>query len=268
MSSAPLGPPNGLVGRPFGRRRVGFEILLVLGLSLGASAIYSIVQLIDRLTRETPLGSQTATINGALSDRAWLDLTYQLLAIFFAILPVVLAFYLLWLSGSDPFTRLGFDATQPLGDLRRGLFLLLFIGIPGLALYVAGRAFGFTVDVVPAPLNAAWYTVPVLVLSALRAALTEELIVVGYLYERLGRLGWGRWPIILSSSTLRGSYHLYQGFGPFFGNVVMGVVFGWFYTRWGRTVPLVITHWILDIASFVGYAWAVSTFPGLFGTPK
>jgi membrane protease YdiL (CAAX protease family) len=252
----------------FSTGRIGFEIIVVLALSLGASAVYSIVQLIDLLTRPTALGSQTATINGALSDRAWLDLTYQLLAIFFAIAPVLLVFYLLTLSGDNPFKRLGFDATQPLRDLGRGLFLLLLIGIPGLALYFAGRAFGFTVNVVPAPLDSQWYTVPILILSALRAALTEELIVVGYLFERLGRLGWGKWTIIVSTAVLRGSYHLYQGFGPFFGNFVMGIVFGWFYTRWGRTVPLVITHWILDIASFVGYAWAVSVFPQLFNVPS
>src|ERR1700709_1457319 len=125
----------------FSKGRIGFEVIVVLALSLGASALYSIVQLIDLLTRPTALGSQSTTINGTLSDRAWLDLTYQLLGIFIAIAPVLLAFYLLTLSGDNPFRRLGFDATQPLRDIRRGLFLLLLIGIPGLALYFAGRAF-------------------------------------------------------------------------------------------------------------------------------
>ncbi|MCU1479992.1 MAG: protease [Subtercola sp.] len=268
MTTTPQTPPEAPSGPLFTRRRIGFEIVVVLALSLGSSAVYSIVQLIDLLTRPTSLGSQTATINATVSDRAWLDLTYQFLGIAFAIAPVLLVFYLLTLSGVNPFKRLGFDATQPLRDVRRGLFLLLLIGIPGLAFYFLGRALGFTVNVVPAPLDAAWYTVPILILSALRAAITEELIVVGYLFERLGRLGWNKWVIIGSSAALRGSYHLYQGFGPFFGNFVMGVVFGWFYTRWGRTVPLVITHWILDIASFVGYAWAVSTFPQLFNLPS
>jgi hypothetical protein len=27
----------------------------------------------------------------------------------------------------------------------------------------------------------------------------------------------------------------------------------------------VIAHWIIDIASFVGYAWALASFPQLFG---
>jgi len=249
----------------FRRRRLWTEIGIVLGVSLGASAVYSVVNLIGRLTAETALADQTATINGALSDRAWLDLTYQLLAIFFDLVPVALAFYLLAISGGNPFRRVGFDAKKPAGDLGRGLLLVLVIGVPGIALYFVGRALGFTVNVVPAPLDTYWWTTPILILSALRAALQEELIVVGYLFTRLRQLGWGKWQIILSAAVLRGSYHLYQGIGPFFGNVVMGIVFGWCYWRWGRVMPLVIAHWIIDIASFVGYAWALATFPSLFG---
>jgi hypothetical protein len=30
-------------------------------------------------------------------------------------------------------------------------------------------------------------------------------------------------------------------------------------------MPLVVAHWIIDILSFVGYAWAVANLPALFG---
>ena len=53
---------------------------------------------------------------------------------------------------------------------------------------------------------------------------------------------------------LRGSYHLYQGFGGFIGNAIMGLIFGYFYQRTKRVLPLVIAHTILDMVSFVGYA--------------
>jgi len=247
------------------RRRLWTEIAIVLGVSLGASAVYAIVNIISRLTAETALADQTATINGSLSTREWLDFTYQLLAIFFDLVPVALALYLLAISGGNVFRRVGFDLRRPASDLGRGLLLVLVIGVPGIALYFAGRAAGITVDVVPAPLDTYWWTTPILILAALRAALQEELIVVAYLFTRLRQLGWHRWQIILSAAVLRGSYHLYQGIGPFFGNVVMGVVFGWCYWRWGRVMPLVIAHWIIDILSFVGYAWAVANLPGLFG---
>lgn len=253
-------------------RRLWTEIAIVLGLSLGASAVYSIVSLIAKLTAETSLGSQTTSLNASQNPREWLDFTYQFLAIFFDLVPVVLVVYLLAISGGSVVRRFGLDLHQPLRDLGRGVFLVLVIGVPGIALYFLGRALGITVNVVPAPLDSYWWTVPILILSALRAAVTEEVIVVAYLYARLRQLGWARgrwgmWPIILATAVLRGSYHLYQGIGPFFGNVVMGIVFGWLYTRWGRVMPLVIAHWIIDIASFVGYAWAVATFPGLFQLP-
>ena len=39
-------------------------------------------------------------------------------------------------------------------------------------------------------------------------------------------------------AVLRGAYHLYQGVPAFFGNVAMGVLFGWLYSRYGRLLPL------------------------------
>ncbi|UOE45639.1 CPBP family intramembrane glutamic endopeptidase [Agromyces larvae] len=244
--------------------RLRLETAIVLGLSLGASAVYSIVAIIARVTAETPLADQSAAINQSRSPREWLDFTYQFLDVFFGLFVVALALYLLWQPGVSPFRRIGFDLTRPWRDLGAGVALVAVIGVPGLALYAAGRALGFTVAVVPAPLDAHWWTIPILVLAALKAALTEEVIVVGYLFTRLRELGLGPWATIVSSALLRGTYHLYQGFGPFIGNALMGVVFGWAYTRWGRTMPLVIAHWIIDIVSFVGYPLALSWWPGLF----
>nr|WP_245861617.1 CPBP family intramembrane glutamic endopeptidase [Compostimonas suwonensis] len=241
------------------------EIVLVLGLSLGASAVYSIVNIIARLTDVTPLSDQSASLNTSQSPREWLDFTYQFLDIAFALFAVALVLYLLWQPGRSPFRRIGFDLTRPGRDLLGGVSLVLVIGIPGLALYALGRALGITVAVVASPLDTHWWTIPILVLSAFRAAATEEIIVVGYLFTRLRELGWRDWPIIVASAVLRGSYHLYQGIGPFVGNVAMGVVFGWCYARWGRTMPLVVAHWIIDIASFVGYPLALAWWPTLFG---
>lgn len=246
------------------RKRLWWEVAIVLGLSLGASAIYSIVDIIALLTAGKPLADQSTSINPSLSTREWLDFTYQFLALFFDLFAVALVLYLLWRPGISAFRRIGLDFARPGRDLLGGLILVLIIGVPGIALYFVGRAVGLTVNVQAAPLDGYWWTVPILIFSALRAALQEEVIVVGYLFTRLRQLGWSKWTIIVSAAALRGSYHLYQGIGPFFGNFVMGVVFGWVYTRWGRVMPLVIAHWIIDIASFVGYPLAVVWWPALF----
>lgn len=245
------------------RRRLWGEVLIVLGLSLGASAVYSVVAIANRLTQEKALSQQTATLNSPLSSREVFDLIYQFLAIFFDLVPVALVGFLLWRTARPHLGRLGLDFRRPGRDALGGLGLALVIGVPGIALYLAGRAIGITVHVVPTALDAYWWTIPILLLSAARAGISEEIIVIGYLFARLRDLGWGRWQIILGSALLRGTYHLYQGFGAFLGNLAMGVLFGWLYTKYGRVLPFVIAHVVIDAAIFVGYPWAAATFSWL-----
>ncbi|MGK3650351.1 CPBP family intramembrane glutamic endopeptidase [Pseudarthrobacter enclensis] len=244
------------------RRRLTFEVWIVLGLSLGQSAVYSVVQLLDKMTR-APLAEGTSTLNRSQSTREYFDLTYQLLDIIFALVPVLLVLYFLSDQRQAPggagnqgsaFRKLGFNFARPGKDAVQGLGLAALIGIPSLGLYAAGRALGITTAIIPSALDAYWWTVPVLVLSAVRHAVVEEVIVVGYLLNRFGRFGWSVPMAIAVSSVLRGSYHLYQGFGPFIGNVVMGIVFAWIYTRTKRVMPLVIAHALLDIVAFVGFS--------------
>ncbi len=248
----------------FSRTRIRAEIAIVLGLSLGASAVYSIVNIVDLSTRSKPLARQSATLNPALSNRQAFDFIYQFLGIVFDLVPVMLVAFLLWNAVAPHLSRLGIDFRRPWRDLGVGLGLALLIGVPGIALYLAGRAAGITVAVHPDGLGAYWWTIPVLLLSALRSALQEEFIVIGYLFARLRDLGWGRWTIILGAAVLRGSYHLYQGWGSFIGNLAMGVLFGWLYARYGRLLPLVIAHFAIDAAVFVGYPLVASAFPALF----
>lgn len=237
------------------RRTLRDEILLVLGLSLGASAVYAIVDIVARLTAPTALADQTATLNGSRAQgRPWLDLVLQLLAIFFAVLPALLAGHLLARDHGSAAVPLGLRPARPGLDLGGGAALAAIIGIPGLGLYVAARALGINATVVPAALPHVWWAVPVLVLSAVQNAALEEVVVVGYLVTRLRQLGWTLPAVIGASALLRGSYHLYQGFGGFIGNAVMGVVFALVFVRFRRVGPLVVAHSIIDTVAFLGYA--------------
>ncbi|MDM7854940.1 CPBP family intramembrane glutamic endopeptidase [Cellulomonas alba] len=236
------------------RRRLTVEIWIVLGLSLGQSAVYAVVALVAKLTAGKPLASQTATLNPSVSPRPYLDLTYQLLGIGFALVPVALALYLLSANGRSAFRRIGLDVTRPWRDLGIGVGLAALIGIPGLGLYALARAIGISVQVQASALNAAWWTVPVLILAAVQNALLEEVVVVGYLMERLRELRWSAPAVVVTSALLRGSYHLYQGFGAFLGNAVMGLVFAEYYRRKRRVMPLVVAHSIMDMVVFIGYA--------------
>ena len=239
------------------------ELALVFGVSLGASAIYSVVALARRLASSEALRDQTATINKPLAEDPLFDLIYQLLGVFFALVPVALALYFLWRPGRNAFRDIGLDFEKFGRNTLGGFALAAAIGIPGIGLYLLGNALGITVTIVPTALNTYWWTTPVLILVALRAALEEEIIVVAFLFAKLRALGCRPWVMVLSSALIRGSYHLYQGFGPFVGNAIMGVVFGLAYQRWGRVMPLVIAHWILDIVSFTGYSLVAAIAPGL-----
>jgi membrane protease YdiL (CAAX protease family) len=236
------------------RRRHLTETWLVLGVSLGASAVWALLGIVDRLTRVEALSDQTAAMNTSVTpDRPWLDLVYQLARILLPLVPVLLALHLLRRDDPNEPHTMGFDLRRPGQDLWRGAALAALIGIPGLGLYLLAREFGLNTTVAAANLAAAWWTVPVLVLAAAQNAVLEEVVMVGYLFRRWGEAGWGTWRVILTSALIRGTYHLYQGFGGFVGNAVMGVVFGWLYTRTRRVMPLVVAHTILDVVAFVGY---------------
>ncbi|MFF5230872.1 CPBP family intramembrane glutamic endopeptidase [Dactylosporangium sp. NPDC000521] len=232
------------------KRAVRVEVILLLGVSLGRSAILSILAIIDRLTYVKPLSEQTATLNPSITpDRPWLDLAYQLVYTGLGFVAPLLAVYLLRRDHED--WRLG---VRPGSDLGYGVGLAALIGLPGLALVWAARELGISAQIVPEALGTHWWSVPVLILAALQNGVLEEIVMIAYLLTRLRDLGWSPWVAIATSAAIRGSYHLYQGFGGFIGNFVMGLVFGWFYRRTNRVMPLIVAHTILDIVSFVGYA--------------
>ena len=231
------------------------ETALVLGVSLGASAIWSVLSIIRKVTAETALSAQTTAMNSSVTpDRPWLDLAYQLAGILLALVPVLLALHLLHRDDPHPGASMGFDLRHPGQDVLAGLGLTALIGIPGLALYVVSRELGMNTTIAAANLVDVWWSVPVLILAAGQNAVLEEVIMIGYLFRRWAQAGWGTWQIIVTSALIRGTYHLYQGFGGFVGNAVMGLIFGWLYTRTRRVMPLVIAHTLLDVFAFVGYA--------------
>ncbi|SDD06400.1 Membrane protease YdiL, CAAX protease family [Auraticoccus monumenti] len=252
VAGAAVGPGVGMGGRP----RWGLEVLVVLALSLGQSAVYSVLSIIEKLTRETPLNQQTTTMNSsATPDRPWLDLAYQLAGSLFLVAPVALVLFLLWLrpGRAGGWAAMGLDRRHPGRDVLAGLGLAAAIGVPGLGFYLLARELGLNTSVAPANLTDVWWAVPVLVLAAVANGVLEEVVIVGYLFTRLRDLGWSWLVVLLTSALVRGSYHLYQGFGGFAGNVLMGLLLGLVYLRWRRVWPLVVAHSLLDVGAFVGY---------------
>lgn len=248
------------------RRFYAWEVGIVLALSLGRSAVYAVLQLAEALSI-APLADQTATVQRSQSRSELFDVTFQVLDALFALAPVALVIYLVFLHGGNPFRRWGLDFRRAGTDWGLGSGLFVLIGLGTMGIYFLGRSLGVTAQIIPADVTDYWWSAPVLLLSALRHSLLEEVIMIAYLFDRARRIwpqlgsGGTFWVIIAASAGLRGVYHLYQGFGPGVGNAIMGVIFGWVYLKYGRVMPLVIAHFLLDAVAFLGFPLVL----GLFG---
>ena len=234
------------------------EVWITFWLSLGASGLYAALDLVKALTAShAPLSHQLAVLEAPVAPaRSLLDLSYQLAGVVTALAPVGLVAYLLARS-AESLGTLGLGLRRPGSDAAWGAALAAGVGGAGLLLYLAAYHAGVALDVVPTTLPPAWWRAPVLLLQALQNGLLEEVVVCGYLLHRLRQLGWGDNRALLLSALVRGSYHLYQGFGGFFGNAAMGLLFGRIFQRRGRTAPLVVAHTLIDAVAFVGYVYVV-----------
>jgi uncharacterized protein len=246
-----VAPPSDADGQLTERRALRVELAIVLSVTFGLSAVTALLQLADSVLRN--LSAQRIPLNPRRSYFDLIDLGLNATDVAQLIAWGGLGLYLLWRSGLSP-ARIGLARLQWRPDLAGGVGLAALIGLPGLVLYLAARALRINASVIPSGLSDTWWRVPMLVLVAFADGWAEEIIVVGYLLTRLGQLGVGARAALVCSSLLRGTYHLYQGFGAGLGNVAMGLVFGYAWQRTGRLWPLVIAHGLIDTVTFVGYA--------------
>ena len=210
------------------KRRV--EVAIVLAITFGMAGLRAILQLVDALTRG-PLNTQETTLNAPQATQPWLDIALQLTSAGTLIAWGLLVWYLL---GHLPKPRWQ--------DMVDALALAAVIGIPGLGLYLVALHVGWTTSIVISD----GFILTQLV-WAFANGFAEESVVVAYLQERFGRRA------IIPAAILRGSYHLYQGVSAFFGNLVMGLLYGLYYARTGRVWPLILAHFLIDAVAFVGY---------------
>jgi len=203
------------------------------------------------------LSAATATVVGSYTPaHPWLDLAYQLAGVITGLMPPLLALVLLARTPGNLRRTLGLDRWRTRREWLLGLGFACLIGIPGIALVWAAHQLGANVGhIAVVTIPNVWYRLPVLLLSAFQNGVAEEIVVVGYLLTRLRQFGWGDARALTSSAVLRGGYHLYQGWGAFAGNLIMGLIFGWWFQRTRRVLPLVIAHTVIDAASFIGYVY-------------
>jgi membrane protease YdiL (CAAX protease family) len=226
------------------------EVLVVLSVSVLASAAYAIVSLF-----QAPLRGATV----AAADQSPL-FANQVIGFVFGLAPAALVLHLLSRDGEGPASiGLVWDGTR---DVVRGVLLFVLVAGIGLGIYLAAVELGINRFVLPAPPANHWWTYPAVVMTAAGAALLEEIVVLAYLITRLQQLRWSAPAAIAASAVLRASYHLYQGWGGFLGNLLMGALFGALFVRWRRAWPFVICHFLLDAGAATGWLLFHRHLPG------
>jgi uncharacterized protein len=236
---------------PADRRTLYEEMLAVLAVSLLASAAYAIVSLLTQPVKGVAVAA--ADQSPLFADQA--------LGFVFGLAPAFLVVHLVRRDG-EGVGSIGLTWDEPRRDALRGVALFAVVGLVGIGIYLGAVAIGVNRFVVPAPPPGHWWTWPALLMNATGAAVLEEVIVLGYLITRLQQVGWAPVAAVVGCAVLRGSYHLYQGWGGFFGNLLMGLFFGLLFIRWRRTWPFVIAHLLLDFAAGAGWLLFRQHLPG------
>lgn len=234
------------------RRTLAEEALVVLSLSLLASAVDAVITLF-----EAPI---SGVVVASVSQSPML--ARQLVGVVFGVAPAWLVWYLVRRSGEGG-AGIGLALDHPRRDLAAGAVLAAIVGLAGIGVYLGAVALDVNRFVVPVPPTGRWWTVPVLVLRALEAGIVEETVAVAYLVTRLQQLRATPAAAVGASALLRGAYHLYQGLGGFAGNLALGVLFGALFVRTRRAWPLVVAHALLDVGAGVGYLLFRGRLPGL-----
>jgi membrane protease YdiL (CAAX protease family) len=249
----PTPPAGPLIHDPVQRRLATTEVLVVLTVSLGLSALRSGLSLVDALLQPVPLNEQQVALNAPAAQADLVDLAIQLTRVMQLVGWGALGAYLLLRAGLS-LRAVGLDGRRPGRDALGAAGLAALIGIPGLGVYLGARALGVSVTIAPTTLDDTWWRLPVLIASAAANAWAEEVVMVGYLLTRLRQLGWSENRSLAAQAVLRGTYHLYQGLGGFLGNIAMGLVFGRVWQRTNRLWVLVGAHTLIDVVAFLGYA--------------
>jgi membrane protease YdiL (CAAX protease family) len=77
----------------------------------------------------------------------------------------------------------------------------------------------------------------------------EEVLLVGYLFKRLEKYS----PVLIIGFSLlvRALFHTYQGYMMLFSIVPLGLVFGYYYYKYQKLLPLIIAHGMNNAFAFI-----------------
>jgi len=225
------------------RTTLKWETVWVLAVFLVPSVTSAIVPLVQHAEGVSDINRFPSFVSGEpLTNMILGILVYLGLG---AVVPITL--FLLARTGQTP-SVLGLGVPSWLLDVWPGLGLAALSYVAEIAVLLpfapllahhSGLAVHPSISRVPA-----YYVVYGLVISAV-TAISEEVVINGYLLVRLEQLGWSPGRSLLLSLVLRSSYHIYYGLA-----VVLVIPFGYFVTRsfqkHRRLNRSIMAHFIYD----------------------
>ncbi len=222
----PVGPPGlysvwTLISNIFRRMPIAAEFAIVILVAFGLFAYNAVIGW------SRGLGNDVITN----ADLSWL-VTYELFA--FLIIATFLRARQWRLSDFHP--QVSWKLT--------GAGVLLTLGI---LLYstVVGAGLGTWIEF--PPLDTSQLDFGAVLLFSVVNGIYEETFVVGYVARYLVRQSI--WVMIISSTLIRFSYHIYQGPEAVLFILPIGLMFAYLYVKYRRLWPLVLCHIILDVVA-------------------
>jgi membrane protease YdiL (CAAX protease family) len=164
---------------------------------------------------------------------------------------VPLGLYLLARTGQDRYA-LGLERPTLRRDVVPGLGIGLaafgceiVLGAISYSLLIHHHSLFVSVSIQHVP---KYYVIWGIAISAV-TAVTEEVLVNGYLITRLGQLGWSPRAALTVSLILRTSYHVYYGIGFLF-TVPFGYIVTRSFQKHGKLTRPIMAHFLYDAILF------------------
>ncbi|MGO8877390.1 MAG: type II CAAX prenyl endopeptidase Rce1 family protein [Acidimicrobiales bacterium] len=241
----PSGPPRPVP--PAGRRRLVVELLIVLAVFPLPYVISALQALVAYLLGEGAGKRIPVLFPGHMGA----GFPFVLVEVLLPLAAGALVLYLLSLPGGDggP-AAIGLDRQQVRADLA---LLLPVFALCDLIPIVGGSLALHALGVHnPSPATGgvpAYYGVAYVAMAVV-AGVVEELVVLGYLVRRLEQLGLRPLWVVVLAVAVRGSYHLYYGWGvlPLLLWATASVLL---YRRYRRLAPFIVVHALWDSGIFL-----------------
>ncbi len=233
--STPFPVPR--LDRPTIRR----ELIVVLLVFPAMATITAIITLVAEVSGHSRGGSVFGELDPTAATILQVLYTLALAA------PLALVWYLLGRSGLS-FKSIGLDRSHLVRDIVMGLLLMLAARF--LSNWIGEFLFYSHVPgVYGTPLPPGTSKLPFIITgiaTSVVSGVVEEVVVLGYLTNRLRGLGWAMPAIAIVSLILRGSYHVEYGLGVL-QPLVFGAMMTAFYLQTRRLLPVIIGHVGYDI---------------------